>query len=74
MKFIHSPTQTKLFKLLSYYQSLHFREEQDPEFWREIAVAFVKEKHNTETSQNGFPIFMYQGGLLHEPYLIAVDN
>ena len=32
MKFIHSPTQTKLFKLPPYYQSLYSREEQDSKF------------------------------------------
>jgi len=29
MKFIHSPTQTRLFKLLPYYQSLQSRGEQN---------------------------------------------
>jgi len=32
MKFICSPTQTWLFKLPSYYQSLKSRSKQDPEF------------------------------------------
>ena len=32
MKFIKSPTQTRLFHLPSYYQSLYSREEQDPDF------------------------------------------
>jgi len=50
MKFIYSPTQTRLFKLSPHYQPLHSKGEQDPKFWREIAVVFVKEKYNTETS------------------------
>ena len=50
MKFIHALTQIRLFRLPPHYQSLHSREEQDPKFWREIVIAFVKEKHNTETS------------------------
>ena len=37
-------------------------------------MAFVKEKHNIETSQNGYPISMYQGGPPHKPYFITVDN
>ena len=32
MKFIHSPTQIRLFKPPPYYQSLHSREEQDLDF------------------------------------------
>ena len=74
MKFIHSLTQTRLFKPSPYYQLLCSREEQDPEFWREIAVAFVKEKHNIETSQNRFPISIYQEGPPYKPYFIAVNN
>ena len=50
MKFVHSPMQMRLFKLFPYYQSLCSREEQDSEFWMEIAVAFVEEKHNMEIS------------------------
>jgi len=66
--------QTRLFKLLPHYQSLQSREEQDPEFWKEVALAFVNNKHNTETLRNGYPINMYQGGLPHEPYFIAINN
>jgi len=29
--------------------------------------------HNTETTQNGYPIKMYQGGPLHELFFIAID-
>ena len=42
--------QTRLFKPLPHYQSLHLRGEQDPEFWKEVAVVFIDKKHNTETS------------------------
>jgi len=34
----------------------------NPEFWKEVATAFMKEKHNTETSRNGYPITIYQRG------------
>ena len=50
MKFIRSPTQTRLFQPPLHYQSLKFRGEQDPEFWKEVATALVKNKYNTETS------------------------
>ena len=34
----------------------------------------MKNKHNIETSYNGYQISMYQGGPPHEPYFIAIDN
>ena len=74
MKFVYSPMQMRLFKLYLHYQSLCSRGEQDSEFWMEIVVAFVEEKHNMETSQNGYPISMYQEGPPHEPYFISINN
>ena len=74
MKFIHFSIQTKMFQPLPHYQSLKSRGEQDPKFWKEVATALVKNNHNTKTSWNGYPIAMYQGGLPHEPYFIAIDN
>ena len=74
MKFVWSPIQMRLFKPLPYYQSLKFRDEQDSEFWKEIAMALVDQKYNTETVKNGYPIVMFQGGLPHEPYFIAINN
>ena len=59
MKFIRSPTQTRLFQLPLHYQLLKSRGEQDPEFWKEVATALVKNKYNIKTSQNGYPIIMY---------------
>ena len=50
MKFIHSPTQTRMFQLFPYYQSLKSRREQDSKFWKEIATVLVKNKYNTEIS------------------------
>ena len=41
MKFVKSPTQTRLFHPPAHYQSLKSRGEQDPEFWKEIAMALV---------------------------------
>jgi len=74
MKFVWSPTQTRLFRPLPYYQSLKSRGEENPEFWKKVATAFVDQKHNTETARNSYQIIMFQGGSLHEPYFIAIDN
>jgi len=74
MKFIRSPTQTRLFKPPLHYQSFKSREEQDPKSWKKVAAALVDQKHNTETARNGYPIVMFQGGPPHEPYFIAINN
>jgi len=60
MKFICTPTQTRIFRPLPHYQSLKSRGEQDYEFWKEVATAFVDKKHNTETLRNSYPIIMFQ--------------
>ena len=74
IKFIQSPAQTRIFQPLSHYQSPKSREEQNPEFWKEMATVLVEEKHNMETSQNSYPIAIYQGGPPHKPYFITIDN
>jgi len=74
MKFVKTPLQTRIFRPPPYYQFLKSREEQDPEFWKEVVMAFVDKKRNTDTSRNRCQIPMYQGGLPHKPYFIAIDN
>ena len=74
MKFVKTPTQTRIFRPPPYYQALKSRGEQDPEFWKEVAKAFMNKKRNTDTARNGCQIPMYQGGSPHEPYFIAIDN
>ena len=74
IKFVKTPTQTRIFRLPPYYQALKSRGEQDPEFWKEVAMVFVDKKRNTDTSRNGCQIPMYQGGPPHEPYFIAINN
>jgi len=74
MKFVKTPSQTRIFRPLPYYQSLKSRGEQDPTFWKEVVTAFLDKKKNTDTSRNGCQIPMYQGGPPHEPYFIAIDN
>jgi len=74
MKFVKTPSQTRIFRPPPYYQSLKSRGEQDLTFWSEVATAFLEKKHNMDTSRNGYQITMFQGGPLHEPYFIAIDN
>ena len=74
MKFIWIPTQMRIFQLLPHYQSLKSRSEQDTKFWREVVIALVNNKHNTETSRNGYPIIMFQEGPPHELFFIAINN
>jgi len=59
MKFVKTPTQTRLFCPPAHYQSLKSRGEQDPKFWKEITMALVDNRHNTETTRNGYPIKIY---------------
>ena len=74
MKFVQTPSQTRLFKPPPHYQSLRSRGENDPIFWKEVAMAFLEKKYNTDTARNGHQIHMFQGGPPHEPYFIAMDN
>ena len=74
MKFVKSPTQKRLFQPLPHYKSLYSRGEQDPEFWKEVAMALVDNWHNTETLRNGYPIKMFQKGPPHKLFFIAIDN
>ena len=37
-------------------------------------TVLVDNKHNTEISRNSYLITMFQGGPLHKPYFIAIDN
>ena len=74
MKFVRTPSQTRLFKPPPHYQSLKSRGENDPIFWKELAMAFLESKYNTDMARNGHQIPMFQGGPPHEPYFIARDN
>ena len=74
MKFVKSSTQTRVFQPPPYYQSLCSRGEQDPDFWKEVVMALVDNKHNMETSRNRYPIRIFQGEPLHKPFFIAINN
>ena len=52
MKFVKSPTQTRIFQPPLHYQLLRSREEQDPNFWKEVMTALVDNKYNTKTARN----------------------
>ena len=52
MKFVKTPSQTRIFRLPPYYQSLRSRGEQDSEFWKEVVTAFMDRKRNTDTARN----------------------
>ena len=74
MKFVQMPSQTRIFKPPSHYQSLKSRGEQDPAFWKEVAIAFLEKKYNMDTARNRYEIHMLQEGPPHKPYFIAIDN
>jgi len=72
MKFIQVLIQTTQFYLLPHYKSLQLQEEQDKQYWKEIAIVFFKKKHNADTIRKGFPIKIYMGGPSYKPYFIAL--
>ena len=74
MKFVWTPSQTRIFRPPPHYQSLRSRGENDLTFWKEVATAFLEKKHNTETARNGYQIHMFQGRPPHEPYFITINN
>ena len=71
MKFIQALTKTTLFYLPPYYKSLQPQGEQDKQYWQEIAVTFLKKRHNVKIKK-GFPIEMYIEELPHKPYFIML--
>jgi len=54
IKFVKSPSQTRIFRPPPYYQSLKSRGEQDHIFWKEVATVFLDKKCNMETSRNEY--------------------
>ena len=57
-----------------HYKLLQSQEEQNEQYWNEIAIAFLEKKHNADTIRKGFPIKMYTEGLPYEPYFIALTS
>ena len=59
MKFVQTPSQTRIFKPPPHYQSLKSRGEQNLIFWNEVAKAFLEKKYNMDTTRNGYQIHMF---------------
>jgi len=54
--------KTILFYLPPHYKTLWWNDEQDEQYWKEIAAEFIKQKHNANMSKRGFPIEMFTVG------------
>ena len=61
-----------LFYLLLYYKALQPQEEQNKQYWNEIAIKFLKQKYNTDTLRKGFPIEIYIGEIPYKLYFIKL--
>jgi len=72
MKFLQALVKTTPFYPPPHYKSLQSNKEQDKQYWKEVAIKFLKQKHNADTTRQGFSIEMYIGGLLYKLYFIAL--
>jgi len=64
-------------KIMPFYSLLHYKSiwpqgEQDEQYWNEITIVFLENKHNADTTRKGFPIEIYTGGPPYEPYFITL--
>ena len=57
---------------LSHYKSLKPQGEQNKQYWKEIAITFLEQKHNDNITTKRFPIKMYMGSPSHELYFIVL--
>ena len=71
MKYMQSPIKTMPFYPPLHYKSLWPQEKQNEQYWNEITIEFLKQKHNADTTRKGLSIEIYSGGPPHEPYFIA---
>ena len=71
-KLLQAPVKTTPFYLPPYYKSLQPNREKDKQYWKEIAIEFLKQKHNADITKCEFPIKMYMKGLLYELYFITI--
>ena len=55
-----------------HYKSIWSQEEQDKQYWNEIATKFLKKKHNADITRKKFLIEIYIEGLPYKPYFIAL--
>jgi len=61
-----------IFYLPPQYKTLQRNSEQNEQYWKEIAIKFIKQKHNADTSRKGFLIKIFIGELPHKPFFIAL--
>ena len=59
MKYIQSSVSITPFYPPSHYKAIWPQREQDKQYWKEIAVEFLRRKYNTDTTRKEFPIKMY---------------
>ena len=71
LKILQSPTKTIPFLPLTHYKFIQSDEEKNIQYWNEIATEFVKQKYNTNTSYQEFPIKIYTGEPPHELFFIV---
>jgi len=69
LKTLQSPVKMISFYLLLYYKTLQKHGEQ---YWKGIAIEFIKQKHNANTRRQGFYIKMFIEGPPYEPFFIAL--
>ena len=69
-----TPIRTQIFSPLPHYKSIQAKGEQDSQFWQEVTVTFVDNKHTMKNSCNGYLISIYQEEPLHKLYFIAINN
>jgi len=50
MKFLQALVKTILFYQLPYYKFLQLNEEKDEQYWKEVTIKFLKQKHNADTT------------------------
>ena len=64
--------KTTLFYSPLYYKIIWWNGKMNKKYWKEIATNFIKQKYNSDTSWQGFPIEMYLDGLPHKLFFIAL--
>ena len=72
MKFLQAPVKMIPFYLLLHYKFFQSNREQNKQYWKGVAIEFLKQKHNANTTRWGFFIKMYIGGPPHKPYFITL--
>ena len=72
LKTLQVPVKTIPFYPLSQYKTLQKHGEQDKQYWKEITIEFIKQKHNANISRQGFLIEMFIEGLSHELFFIIL--